>query len=274
MNGNIKYVLGTALAVASLAVIIPKAKTQTAPPPTFHSGGLTIIPGGGYGSAPVVIGPNGMQRITPGLDPYGWFDFTGDFSMPNAYNVSFGPNDIPRTSDTITARKEANNRLYVRWQGEPRAVRNITFALLDGNNRVVSQQTITSLPTEARLLRTAKTASYSVTVQYINGTTTSIVSPLDHSSSMQNETVGPDKSKQVAIDNSSFSAAILTVRPGTKVTWINYDTMPHTVTATKKRFTSPVLKPGEAFSYTFKQAGEYSYFCSIHPEMRARIVVK
>src|SRR5436309_9414009 len=88
MNSKIKYALGTALAVVSLALIVPTAQTQ---PPAYHSQGLTIMPSGGYGSVPVVIGPYGMQRDTPDVDPNGYFDYTGDYSMPNMYNVSYGP---------------------------------------------------------------------------------------------------------------------------------------------------------------------------------------
>ena len=179
MNRKFKYGVGAALAVISLAIIAPKAKTQSNPPPVYHSGGLTIVPGNGYGDTPAVIGPGGMQRVSPDVDPYGYYDYTGDYNYPaNPYNVSFGSNDIPRTSDKITARKESNNRLYMQWQGEPRAVRNITFAVLDSNNKVIRQQTISALPAEARLTRSTKTTAYSVTINYINGTSTSIVSPL------------------------------------------------------------------------------------------------
>ncbi|HLK58820.1 MAG TPA: hypothetical protein VKU00_19765 [Chthonomonadaceae bacterium] len=178
MNSKIKYVLGAAVAVLSLAVIAPSAETQLAPPP-YHSGGLTIVPTSGYGAPVVIAGPNGMQRVTPNLDPNGYFEYDA-YSMPptNLYNVSFGPTDIPRTSDAVSVRKESNNRLFMQWQGEPRAVRSITFALLDTNNKVIRQQVITDLPAEARLTRTTKTTGYRVTIQYINGTVTNMTSPL------------------------------------------------------------------------------------------------
>lgn len=90
----------------------------------------------------------------------------------------FGVNDIPRTSDTIEASLESDNQIHIRWQGEPRAVARIRFALLDKNRKVIQQQTITSPPAEARLRSTKETAYYQVVVEYINGTTTTVVSPL------------------------------------------------------------------------------------------------
>jgi plastocyanin len=34
------------------------------------------------------------------------------------------------------------------------------------------------------------------------------------------------------------------------------------------------LKAGQSFSNTFATAGTYSYFCSIHPQMTGKIIVK
>jgi plastocyanin len=80
---------------------------------------------------------------------------------------------------------------------------------------------------------------------------------------------------EVVIDNFSFSPQTLTLSAGATVTWTNHDSMPHTVTSADNRFSkSPVLKPGQRFSNTFAAAGTYSYFCSIHPRMTGKIIVK
>jgi plastocyanin len=81
---------------------------------------------------------------------------------------------------------------------------------------------------------------------------------------------------EVKIDNFSFGPATLTVAPGTTVTWINRDDIPHTVVSTDepKMFKSKVLDTDEKFSFTFTKAGTYPYFCSIHPKMTATVVVK
>jgi plastocyanin len=90
-------------------------------------------------------------------------------------------------------------------------------------------------------------------------------------SSSQNNQI--DKN-QINIDNFSFTPATLTVPVGTKVTWINHDDVPHLITSTDKRFVSPVLDTDQQFSYTFTTPGTYTYYCSIHPKMTAKIIVR
>ena len=79
---------------------------------------------------------------------------------------------------------------------------------------------------------------------------------------------------EVKIDNFSFGPAELTVSVGTTVTWTNRDDIPHTVVSTDKVFKSKVLDTDEKFSYTFTQAGSFPYFCSIHPKMTGKVIVK
>jgi plastocyanin len=84
----------------------------------------------------------------------------------------------------------------------------------------------------------------------------------------------PTKS-EVVIDNFSFSPKTFTVPAGATVTWTNHDNVPHVVTSADNQFQkSPVLKAGQSFSRTFATAGTYSYFCSIHPRMTGKIIVK
>jgi plastocyanin len=78
----------------------------------------------------------------------------------------------------------------------------------------------------------------------------------------------------VKIDNFRFAPQTLTVHPGTKVTWVNQDDVPHTVTSNDKKFKSRALDTGERFSFTFAAPGTYSYFCSVHPHMTGKIVVQ
>jgi plastocyanin len=78
----------------------------------------------------------------------------------------------------------------------------------------------------------------------------------------------------VKIENFTFEPAELTVAPGTTVTWLNGDDIPHTVVATNKAFRSRALDTEDTFSFTFTSAGEFDYFCSLHPHMTGRILVK
>lgn len=84
----------------------------------------------------------------------------------------------------------------------------------------------------------------------------------------------PTATAAVHIANFTFSPATITIRPGTTVTWTNDDDIPHTVVATNGTFRSKVLDSGEHFSFTFAKAGEFHYFCSIHPHMTGIVIVK
>jgi plastocyanin len=78
----------------------------------------------------------------------------------------------------------------------------------------------------------------------------------------------------VTIDNFNFTPPTLVVAPGTTVTWTNGDDTPHSVREKDGKFKSAALDTDESFSQTFTAPGEYEYFCSIHPRMVGKIVVK
>jgi len=77
----------------------------------------------------------------------------------------------------------------------------------------------------------------------------------------------------VTIDNFTFAPAELTVKVGTTVTWTNHDDIPHTVVSAGK-FRSKTLDTDNSFSFTFTAAGDYKYFCSLHPHMTGMIKVE
>jgi plastocyanin len=79
---------------------------------------------------------------------------------------------------------------------------------------------------------------------------------------------------QVMIENFSFQPANLTVKAGTKVTWVNHDDVPHTATDTDKRFNSKTLDTDDQFAFTFDQPGTYNYYCALHPKMTGQVIVK
>ena len=78
----------------------------------------------------------------------------------------------------------------------------------------------------------------------------------------------------VTIDNFTFKAQVVTVRPGATVTWTNGDDIPHTVVSKDGVFKSKVLDNGDRFSFTFAKPGQFGYFCSLHPHMTGTIIVK
>ena len=80
---------------------------------------------------------------------------------------------------------------------------------------------------------------------------------------------------RVTIDNFRFDPEVVTVPVGSTVQWINHDDVPHTVTANdKKAFGSGALDTDDQFTHTFLAAGEFPYFCAVHPHMTARVIVK
>jgi plastocyanin len=78
----------------------------------------------------------------------------------------------------------------------------------------------------------------------------------------------------ISIDNFTFKAQVVTVKPGTTVTWTNGDDIPHTVVSKTGLFKSKVLDTGDRFSFTFAKPGQFGYFCSLHPHMTGTIIVK
>jgi plastocyanin len=84
----------------------------------------------------------------------------------------------------------------------------------------------------------------------------------------------PPQTSVVTIGNFTFAQPTLTVRRGMTVTWVNDDDVPHTVVAKNLAFRSKVLDTGDRFSVTFAKAGQFDYFCSLHPHMTGRIIVK
>jgi plastocyanin len=78
---------------------------------------------------------------------------------------------------------------------------------------------------------------------------------------------------QIDIQGFAFNPTTLTIPAGTKVTWTNKDAATHTVTSDSGAFDSKNLATGASFSFTFSQAGTFSYKCAIHPRMVASITV-
>jgi len=71
-----------------------------------------------------------------------------------------------------------------------------------------------------------------------------------------------------------FSPANLTVKVGKTVTWVNKDTVTHTVTSDgSSLFDSGFMPTGATFQFTFTTAGTYAYYCTVHPFMKGTIVV-
>ena len=79
--------------------------------------------------------------------------------------------------------------------------------------------------------------------------------------------------------NECFIPAEVTVNVGETVTWSNDDSAAHTVTSGTPAggpdgtFDSSLFMADTTFSHTFDNAGEYNYFCMVHPWMTGKIQV-
>lgn len=81
--------------------------------------------------------------------------------------------------------------------------------------------------------------------------------------------------QHVAMQDYAYGPGTLTVQVGDTVEWVNHDQASHDVATTSApvAFHSPMLATGATWSFTFTVAGTYLYYCSVHPDMRAQIVV-
>jgi predicted secreted protein with PEFG-CTERM motif len=79
--------------------------------------------------------------------------------------------------------------------------------------------------------------------------------------------------------NECFMPYMVTVDVGGEVTWSNDDSAAHTVTAGSAadgpsgEFDSSLFMAGTTFSHTFESAGEFDYFCMVHPWMAGIVSV-
>lgn len=83
-----------------------------------------------------------------------------------------------------------------------------------------------------------------------------------------------DAGTRIEIRAHGFGVPELAVPIGTTVTWINHDDDAHTVTSTTNTFRSPGLDTDDTYSYTFTKPGTYEYFCTLHPLMTGKVVVR
>jgi plastocyanin len=88
------------------------------------------------------------------------------------------------------------------------------------------------------------------------------------------------------LGDKGFSPNPINVKVGDMITWTNSDNMEHTVTSgtgpsdpsTGKQFDSGLSGPtaltaGKTFSHQFNKAGEFPYFCEIHPTLVGKVIV-
>ena len=78
----------------------------------------------------------------------------------------------------------------------------------------------------------------------------------------------------VEIRDFVFVPAVLRVRPGDRITWINRDIAPHTVTAADESWDSGEMVQGAGYTHTVKAGRTDKYFCGFHPSMTGRLDIR
>jgi plastocyanin len=71
-----------------------------------------------------------------------------------------------------------------------------------------------------------------------------------------------------------FTPMQIKVKAGTRITWMNQDEEPHTISSDEGVFRSPAIDTNESYSYQFDKPGTYHYTCTIHPRMTGTIAVQ
>jgi len=78
----------------------------------------------------------------------------------------------------------------------------------------------------------------------------------------------------VVIERMQFDPAVLTVKVGDIIVWINRDPFPHTATAHGGPFDSHEIAAARSWKYTAKKGGVFPYACTLHPTMLATLRVE
>ena len=81
----------------------------------------------------------------------------------------------------------------------------------------------------------------------------------------------------IVIKNYEYLPGNCQVAAGTTLTFVNQDTVQHTATSlagAPVAFDTGNINPNKSATVTFKTAGVYPYYCTIHTDMKASITVK
>ena len=94
---------------------------------------------------------------------------------------------------------------------------------------------------------------------------------------------GDPGANEVFMQAIAFNPMEITIQAGESVTWTNQDIVPHTATSGNPEdvepgaiFQSERFGQGGTFTHTFNDAGEFVYFCEVHPAMMrdAKVIVE
>ena len=80
----------------------------------------------------------------------------------------------------------------------------------------------------------------------------------------------------VEIQGMAFHPAVLEVKRGDTVVWINRDIVPHSATSAEKPpvWDTGTLLQGKSGQYVPRRRGEEPYFCKFHPVMLGKLIIQ
>jgi plastocyanin len=88
------------------------------------------------------------------------------------------------------------------------------------------------------------------------------------------DTVTTSSETLVGIGKCSFEPNVVYIEPGQRVTWVNKDPVPHTVTGVNLTWgDESYLNEEDKVSFVFKEEGVFPYYCVVHPGMVGAVVV-
>jgi plastocyanin len=83
------------------------------------------------------------------------------------------------------------------------------------------------------------------------------------------------KTQLIVIDKFTFQPNVVTVPAGETVEWKNRDIVPHTATSLDgATFNSGQIQTGGSWRVTLRKRGSYGYLCTLHPNMKATLIVR
>jgi plastocyanin len=129
------------------------------------------------------------------------------------------------------------------------------------------------------IINTAKNNSINE-LQVSNANGTSITNMSDGTSTSSISTISIVSGSSLPSNREFYVPKTVETTVGSMINWKNEDFGPHTVTSgdmtTGKTgvFDSNIIQKGSTFSFLFDKVGEYDYFCTIHPFMTGRVIVK
>lgn len=101
-----------------------------------------------------------------------------------------------------------------------------------------------------------------------------VARPTTRSSPVRSTRNPAPRTVNARINGLAYIPSRIEIPAGTTVQWKNNDPLIHTVTATNGSFSSPQFGLDGTWRHTFTTPGTYTYYCILHPNMKATVVVK